>query len=69
LTDEKGTIHFADDVSQVPERYADQAEKIEVREETLNVVEKTGQSEEGPDRAKSSLENIGEKIEMKKRRG
>jgi hypothetical protein len=56
-------------VCRIPERYADQAEKIEVQEETLKEVEKTGQPEEGPDRGKGSLENTEEKMEMKKRRG
>ena len=49
-TDDKGTIHLTDDVSKIPERYGDQAEKIEVQEETLKEVEKIGKQEEGPDR-------------------
>jgi hypothetical protein len=44
-------------VYRIPERYAEQAEKIEVQEETLEEVEKTGQPEEGPDRVKGSSEN------------
>ncbi len=41
-----------DDVSQIPERHADQAERIELQQETLKEVEKTGQPEEGTDRVK-----------------
>jgi DNA repair exonuclease SbcCD ATPase subunit len=49
-TDEKGTIHFTDDVSKIPKPYSDQAERIEVQEETLKEVEKIGEPEERPDR-------------------
>ena len=28
--DEKGTTHFTDDISKIPERYIDQAEKLKV---------------------------------------
>lgn len=65
-TDDKGTIHLTDDVSKIPEQYGDQAEKIEVQEETLKEVEKIGKQEEGPDRVKDYLENLEKKIEMKK---
>jgi DNA repair exonuclease SbcCD ATPase subunit len=65
-TDDKGTIHLTDDVSKIPERYGDQAEKIEVQEETLKEVEKIGKQEEGSDRVKDYLENLEKKIEMKK---
>jgi len=65
-TDDKGTIHLTDDVSKIPERYSDQAEKIEVQEETLKEVEKIGKQGEGPDRVKDYLENLEKKIEMKK---
>ncbi len=65
-TDEKGTVHLTDDKSKVPERYADQAERIEIQKETLEEVEKTGQPEERPDRVKDYLEKIEKKIETKK---
>jgi hypothetical protein len=65
-TDEKGTVHFTDDVSKIPKPYSDQAEKIEVQEETLKEVEKIVKPEEEPDRVKDYLENIEKKIEMKK---
>ena len=55
-TDEKGTIHLTDDVSKIPKRYSDQAEKIEVQEETLKEVEKIEKPEERPDRVKDYLE-------------
>jgi hypothetical protein len=48
--DEKGTIHFTDDVSKIPERYIDQAEKIKVQEETFKEVEKIEKLEERSDR-------------------
>ena len=65
-TDERGTVHFTDDVSKIPKPYSDQAERIEVQEETLKEVEKIGKPEERPDRVKDYLENIEKKIEMKK---
>jgi hypothetical protein len=65
-TDEKGTVHFTDDGSKIPERYFDRAERIEVREETLEGVERIEKLEEGPARVKDYLENIDKKIEMKK---
>jgi len=65
-TDEKGTVHLTDDPSQIPERYADQTERIGAREETLKEVEKIGKPKEGSDRVKDYLENIEKKIEMKK---
>jgi hypothetical protein len=37
--DEKGTIHFTDDESKIPRQYSDQAEKIELQEQTLKGVE------------------------------
>jgi DNA repair exonuclease SbcCD ATPase subunit len=65
-TDERGTVHFTDDVSKIPTPYSDQAEKIEVQEETLKEVEKIGKPEEKSDRVKDYLENIEKKIELKK---
>jgi hypothetical protein len=35
-----------DDASQIPERHADRAERIELRQETLKKVEKIGQPQE-----------------------
>ena len=64
--DEKGTIHFTDDVSKIPERYIDQAEKLKVQEEKLEEVEKIEKLEERSDRVKDYLEDIEKKIAMKK---
>ena len=58
-TDDKGTIHLTDDVSKIPERYGDQAEKIEIQEETLKEVEKIGKQEEGPDRVNPVRKSSG----------
>ena len=65
-TDERGTVHFTDDVSKIPKPYSDQVEKIEVQEETLREVERIEKPEEKSDRVKDYLENIEKKIEMKK---
>jgi hypothetical protein len=65
-TDEKGTVHFTDDSSKIPEPYSDRAERIEIREETLKEAEGIEKPEERPDRVKDYLENIEKKIEMKK---
>jgi DNA repair exonuclease SbcCD ATPase subunit len=65
-TDERGTVHFTDDVSKIPKPYSDQAEKIKVLEETSEEVEKIGKPEEKSDRVKDYLENIEKKIELKK---
>jgi hypothetical protein len=65
-TDERGTVHFTDDVSKIPKPYSDQAEKIKVQEETLKEVEKIGKPEEKSDRVRDYLENIEKKIELKK---
>ena len=47
--DEKGTTHFTDDISKIPERYIDRAEKIKVREEKLEEGEKIEKLEERSD--------------------
>jgi uncharacterized Zn finger protein (UPF0148 family) len=65
-TDEKGTVHFTDDGSKIPEPYSDRAERIEAQEETLKEAERIEKPEEGPDRVKDYLQNIEKKIEMKK---
>ena len=48
-TDERGTVHLTDDDSKIPERYTDQAERIEIQEETLKEVEKIEKLEEKTD--------------------
>ena len=67
--DKKGTIHFTDEVSKIPEQYIDQAEKIKVQEETVREVEKIEKLEERSDRVKDYLEDIEKKITMKKTMG
>jgi hypothetical protein len=64
--DDRGTTHFTDDISKIPEQYTDRAEKLKVREEKLEEVEKNEKREERSDRVKDYLENIEKKIEMKK---
>jgi len=64
--DEKGIIHFTDDVSKIPERYIDQAEKIKVQGETFKEVEKIEKLEERSDQVKDYLEDIEKKIAMKR---
>jgi hypothetical protein len=43
--DEKGTVRLTDDGSEIPERYADQGERIDVQKETLKGSEKTEKQE------------------------
>jgi hypothetical protein len=66
-TDERGTVHFTDDASKIPEKYSEQAEGIEVPGETMTEVERTGKPEGGSDRVKDYLEDLDKKIEVKKR--
>ena len=49
-TDDRGTIHFTDDASKIPEQYTDRAEKLKVQEEKLEEVEKIEKREERSDR-------------------
>lgn len=66
-TDEKGTVHFTDDPSGIPERLFEQAERIEVSEEVVKEVEKPGKPEGEPGRVKDYLEGLEKKIEVKRR--
>jgi hypothetical protein len=65
--DEKGTIHFTDDSSMIPEQYSDQAKRIEVPEEILKEPERFGKPEGRSERVKEYLENPEKRIEAKKR--
>jgi hypothetical protein len=49
-TDDRGTIHFTDDLSKIPEQYTDRSEKLKVQEEKLKEVEKIEKREERSDR-------------------
>ena len=65
-TDDRGTTHFTDDLSKIPEQYTDRAEKLKAQEEKLEEVEKIEKQDERSDRVKDYLENIEKKIENKK---
>jgi hypothetical protein len=66
-TDEKGTVHFTDDASKIPEEHSDQAERIEVPEEKLKETERLGNPEGKSDRVKDYLEDLDKRIELKRR--
>jgi len=78
-TDEKGTVHFTDDLSKIPKPYLDQVEKKGVPEETFekrdvpkeaSKKEDTLRQSEGEgssDRVKEYLKDIEEKIATKKK--
>ncbi len=72
-TDEKGVVHFTDDLSQIPAQYQNQFEKREVKEEVYEPEKK--QTVPGkpsvplqgkPDRAKEDLDAYERKVEAKK---
>ena len=77
--DEKGNVHFTDDLSKVPKPYLDQVEKKEIvdetREERIDPGKASKKKEplpqleekEKPDRIKEYLKNIEEKIATKKK--
>jgi hypothetical protein len=65
-TDERGTIHFTDDVSKIPKPYSDQAERMKVPEEIFKEADGIGQSEGKSDRVNEYLKNIEKRIEVKK---
>jgi hypothetical protein len=77
-SDEKGTVHFTDDLSKVPKPYLDQVEKKgvpEERSEKRKVPEEASKKEESlpqsegkerPDRVKEYLKDIENKIAAKK---
>ena len=72
-TDEKGVVHFTDDLSQIPAQYQNQFEKREVKEEVyepdkkLTVPGKPSMTPQGkPDPVKQDLDLYERKIESKK---
>ncbi len=72
-TDEKGAVHFTDDLSQIPARYQNQFEKKEIKEEVSETGEEqtvpenpSAKPQAKPDRAKEHLEAYERKIEAKK---
>jgi hypothetical protein len=73
-TDEQGTVHFTDDLSNIPEQYLDQVIKRKGPEEPSKKVEKRDKAEkekskkdESQDRVKKYLKDIDKKIEEKKK--
>ena len=72
-TDEKGTVHFTDDLSNIPGQYLDQVIKRKSPEEPSKWDETRDQTEkeklkrdEGEDRVKKYLKDMDRKIEEKK---
>jgi hypothetical protein len=72
-TDEKGTIHFTDDFSKIPEKFRGEAEGIDLTDERGQgdgQTRESGKSEElgkRTDRVRGYLETIHKKIEAKKK--
>ncbi len=78
-TDEKGTVHFTDDLSKIPKPYLDQVEKKGVPEVTFekrDVPKETSKKEEtlrqsereeSSDRVKEYLKDVENKIAAKKK--
>jgi chromosome segregation ATPase len=66
-TDERGTVHFTDDASKIPQQYWEQTESREVYEETLTGPERVKKPENRPDRVNGYLERIDNRIEMKRK--
>ena len=72
-TDEKGTTHFTDDVSTIPEKHRREAEEkkviVEVGKEGAakedKIIKESGKS--GEDRVRKYLEETDQKIEAKRR--
>ncbi len=66
-TDGKGTTHFTDDPSKIPEKYRREAEGINLTGERVKEDEKIRESGERRDRVKDYLDETDKKIEAKKR--
>lgn len=68
-TDEKGTVHFTDDASKIPEKYRRDAEGTKVIGEVAKEdkdIRESGKSGEEGDRVRNYLEKIDQKIETKR---
>lgn len=67
-TDEKGTVHFTDDIAKVPRHYLDQVKKSDFPEGSSGEEGKSVESEkdESRDRVKKYLEIMEKKIETRK---
>ena len=74
-TDEKGTAHFTDDASTIPEEYRREAEEKKVigeveKEEAAEedkIIKESGKPGKGADRVRKYLEKTDQKIEAKRR--
>lgn len=66
-TDEKGTIHFTDDPTNIPERYSKQGEQIYTPEEKTGNLQPPPKPDDRSDRVKAYLKEIDKKIETKKK--
>jgi hypothetical protein len=69
-TDEKGTIHFTDDASKIPEKFRREAEGVDVtggRGQEDREIRESGKSGGKSDRVRDYLEKMDQKIEAKRR--
>jgi len=62
-TDDKGTVHFTDDPSRVPDRYKEQVIPIEAPESSPPKTAPSVKPKESPDRVKQYLEGHDRKVE------
>jgi len=65
-TDDKGTIHFTDDLSKIPDRYRDQVKTIEAPQPPPSKTQPSVKPEKGDDRVKKYLEDFDKKVEKKR---
>lgn len=66
-TDEKGTVHFTDDPTKIPERYSGQGETVRVPEEKATAPQLPSKPDDRSDRVKTYLREMDKKIEAKKK--
>jgi chaperonin cofactor prefoldin len=65
-TDDKGTVHFTDDPSKIPDRYSDQTKTIEAPETPPARAEPPVKPGNNDDRVKKYLDNYDRKIAEKR---
>jgi len=65
--DEKGTVHFADDLSKIPPQYLDRANKINAPESAPVQEKPPPSTETREDRVKKYLDEFDRKVEEKKK--
>jgi hypothetical protein len=66
-TDQQGTVHFTDDSSKIPEDYSNRTEKIDAPEAPTPEVQDTEVPPSHEDRVKKYLQEIDQKIAMKRK--